>query len=80
MSNYIKPTISLVSTASGARGVASCQTQLSRADTELILSIVGTDIDKAFATGEACVVPVPFEGYCKFTSTEYVNGTQVCSS
>lgn len=80
MRNYIKPTISLASTASGARSVASCENQLSRKDTELILSLLGGDLTNAFATGDGCAAVVPIEGYCKFTSSEFVNGTQVFSS
>lgn len=81
MSNYIKPTISLVSTASGVRGVASCQTQLSKQDSEMILQLFGiTDINNAFGTTEGCTVMVPDTfGYCKFTSGDLGNA-QIFSS
>ena len=66
MSNYVKPAIKLA-TADGVHLPGSCNA--SSADMELIQSIVGVEnIEMAFGSKEGCTIP--FDMYCKFTSTE----------
>lgn len=74
MNDYIKPTIKLASAAS-PRGVSSCGT--TKEDMELIQSIIGgADASNTFGVGEDCLIQVPLEMYCKFTSTE-MGATQI---
>lgn len=68
MNDYIKPTIKLASAAS-PRGISSCSTTAD--DMELIQSVIGgADASNTFGMGEDCLIQVPLEMYCKFTSTE----------
>ena len=68
MNDYIKPVIKLAVT--DARGkTVSCST--TESDMDLIQSIVGgASANDTFGLGEACLIEVPLEMYCKFTSTE----------
>ena len=68
MNNYVKPVIKLAST--GARGsTISCST--TESDMDLIQSIVGgASANDTFGYGEACVIKIPLDMFCKFTSTE----------
>ncbi|MEE1012199.1 MAG: hypothetical protein U0L11_09250 [Acutalibacteraceae bacterium] len=68
MNNYVKPVIKLAST--GARAAAgTCNT--TGADRELIQSIIGgADANNTFGMGEECLIQIPLDMYCKFTSTE----------
>lgn len=67
MKNYVKPTFILAATAAGKP--SSC---LAQVDLELIADFLGEgfDADKIFGEDEACVIGIPSEYYCKFTSVE----------
>ena len=68
MKNYVKPTIKLATI--GADGsTVSCST--TESDMDLIQSIVGgANANDTFGMGEACLIEVPLDMYCKFTSAE----------
>ena len=67
MSNYMKPTISLVAAISNTGTSAACTT--TSEDMDLIKDITGiTDVNQFFGIGESCAVEI--EMYCKFTSVE----------
>lgn len=69
MDNYIKPSIKLVADAGAKASTGSCGT--SGEDMQLIQSIVGgADMNNTFGMGESCLIEVPLEMFCKFTSTE----------
>lgn len=66
MNNYVKPAIKLA-TVDGVHMPGTCQTTSS--DMELIQSIVGAEnMENVFGSKEGCAIP--FDMYCKFTSTE----------
>lgn len=68
MKNYVKPTIKLA-TVSANGSTVSCSTTGS--DMELIQSIVGgANANDTFGMGEACLIQLPLDMYCKFTSAE----------
>ena len=68
MNNYVKPTIKLAGVASRA-AAGTCSTTAT--DMELIQSIVGgADAANTFGMGEYCLIEVPLDKYCKFTSAE----------
>ena len=68
MNNYVKPVIKLAST--GARAAAGTFSTTG-ADMELIQSIIGgADANNTFGMGEDCLIQIPLDMYCKFTSTE----------
>lgn len=69
MSNYIKPTISLMGSEPMVASASSCTA--STADAKLIEQILkdmGITSEQAFGTSESCEVTIPIEGYCKFSS------------
>ena len=68
MKNYVKPTIKLATI--GADGsTISCST--TESDMELIQSIVGgANANDTFGMGESCLIELPLDMYCKFTSAE----------
>lgn len=69
MSNYSKPTLSLIALSSSSVP-ANCAN--STADAKEILEILkdmGYDLDKAFGSTEHCEQEVMFDDYCKFSST-----------
>lgn len=55
--------------STNSSSTSSCFT---KADMDLITSIIGPDINisTAFAMQEACVNQLPIDMYCKFTSAE----------
>ncbi len=70
MSNYIKPTISLLNVTTASAAASSCST--STPDAKEILALLkdmGYDESTAFNSLESCESPVVFEDYCKFTSS-----------
>lgn len=69
MNQYVKPIIKLAGTATNSSSAGSCYT---KADMELIASIVGQpiDVNTAFGINEACIDKLPIDIYCKFTSAE----------
>lgn len=68
MNNYIKPSIKLVAESGAKSSVSSCTMS---ADMDLIQSIIGgADANDTFGMGEACLIQIPLDMYCKFTSTE----------
>ena len=68
MNNYVKPTIKLAGVASRA-AAGSCST--TESDMDLIQSIIGgADANNTFGMGEECLIQIPLDMYCKFTSTE----------
>ncbi len=68
MNNYVKPTIKLAGVASNSLA-GSCST--TETDMDLIQSIIGgADANNTFGMGEDCLIQVPLDMYCKFTSTE----------
>ena len=68
MNKYIKPAIKLA-TADANGNTGSCGT--TAADMELIQSIVGgADAANTFGMGEPCLIEIPLDKYCKFTSAE----------
>ncbi len=71
MSKYIKPTISLVgNTGIATASASSCSASTADAKlVEQILKDMGITASQAFGTSENCQVPVPIEGYCKFSSS-----------
>lgn len=76
MSNYIKPTISLVASRTSGGAASSCST--SGADAKEIKDILismGYNMDLAFNAMENCAEPVMFEEYCKFSSSITVFGS-----
>lgn len=68
MKNYVKPTIKLATI--GADGsTVSCST--TESDMDLIQSIVGgANANDTFGMGESCLIELPLDMYCKFTSAE----------
>jgi hypothetical protein len=68
MKNYVKPTIKLATI--GADGsTISCST--TESDMNLIQSIVGgANANDTFGMGESCLIELPLDMYCKFTSAE----------
>ena len=69
MSNYTKPTISLISLNVTSAAASNCST--STADAEELKSIIDTmgfDINNVFASHEQCTEPIDFADYCKFSS------------
>lgn len=68
MNNYVKPVIKLATVAADGSTV-SCGT--TKSDMDLIQSIIGgADANNTFGMGESCLIEVPLDMYCKFTSTE----------
>lgn len=68
MKDYIKPTIKLAG-IDARSGTSSCST--TETDMDLIQSIVGgADANNTFGMGEECLIQIPLDMYCKFTSTE----------
>ena len=68
MKNYVKPVIKLAVTDSNGNTV-SCGT--TESDMELIQSIVGgANANDTFGLGESCLIELPLDMYCKFTSAE----------
>lgn len=69
MSQYTKPSIMFLAAGTNSASTTSCFT---KADMDLITSIIGPDIDisTAFGMNESCVNPLPIDMYCKFTSAE----------
>ncbi len=68
MNNYVKPVIKLATVASGGSAV-SCGT--TESDMQLIQSIVGgANANDTFGLGESCLIEIPLDMYCKFTSAE----------
>ncbi len=68
MNNYIKPAIKLATVDANGNTV-SCGT--TAADMELIQSIVGgANANDTFGMGEACLIEIPLDMYCKFTSAD----------
>lgn len=69
MNQYVKPIIKLAGTATNSSSAGSCYT---KADMELIASIIGQpiDVNTAFGINEACIDKLPIDIYCKFTSAE----------
>mgnify|MGYP003302596502 CR=1 FL=1 len=68
MKNYIKPVIKLAITEANGN-VVSCGT--TESDMELIQSIVGgANANDTFGLGEDCLIELPLDMYCKFTSAE----------
>lgn len=72
MSNYIKPTISLVGDAGIATVSASCSTSTTDAQMiKKILQMMGYPVssyEQAFGANEPCAIKLEIEGYCKFSS------------
>ena len=70
MSNYIKPTISLVASRTSGGAASSCSTSTTDAkEIKDILVSMGYNLDYAFNAVEGCTEPVMFEEYCKFSSS-----------
>ena len=68
MNNYVKPVIKLATVAADGSTV-SCGTTAS--DMELIQSIVGgANANDTFNSNESCLIDIPLDMYCKFTSAE----------
>lgn len=68
MNNYIKPVIKLATVDANGNTV-SCGTTAS--DMNLIQSIIGgANANDTFGMGESCLIEVPLDMYCKFTSAE----------
>ena len=70
MKDYLKPT--LVFAAASVGGASTCLEKLNKADLELIADILGEGYDpnQIFGMGEECLMPVPIDYYCKYTSVE----------
>lgn len=70
MSKYIKPTITLVGTATASGATSTCSS--STVDSEELKSILlsmGFDLTQVFNMVENCTQPAEmFEQYCKFSS------------
>ena len=71
MSNYIKPTISLVASRTSGGAASSCSTSTTDAKEIMdILVSMGYDPNNAFGTLEGCPEQVVlYEDYCKFSSS-----------
>ncbi|MBE6821306.1 MAG: hypothetical protein E7516_09690 [Ruminococcaceae bacterium] len=70
MSKYIKPTITLVGTATASGATSSCSSSTvdSKELVDILLSM-GFDLNAVFNTAEGCTQPADmFEQYCKFSS------------
>ncbi len=68
MNKYVKPVIKLATTDANGNTV-SCGT--TESDMKLIQSIVGgANANDTFGLGESCLIEIPLDMYCKFTSTE----------
>ncbi len=68
MNNYVKPVIKLAAVAADGSTV-SCGT--TESDMDLIQSIIGgANANDTFGMGESCLIEVPLDMYCKFTSAE----------
>lgn len=69
MSQYTKPSIMFLAAGTNTASTGSCFT---KADMDLITSIIGPGVDSSTAFGmqEACAVQLPIDMYCKFTSAE----------
>ena len=68
MNKYVKPIIKLAVTDANGKTV-SCST--TETDMDLIQSIVGgANANDTFGMGESCLIEVPLDMYCKFTSAE----------
>lgn len=76
MSNYIKPTISLVASGTSGGAASSCSTSSADAkEIKNILISMGYDLNTAFNALENCQDPVMLEEYCKFSSSITVFGS-----
>ena len=70
MSDYIKPSVMLVSAGALNAAASSCSTSSEDAkQIKDILISMGYDMNKAFGVVENCTEPVMFEEYCKFSSS-----------
>lgn len=68
MKNYVKPTIKLATIGADGNTI-SCST--TESDMDLIQSIVGgANANDTFGMGESCLIELPLDMYCKFTSAE----------
>ena len=68
MNKYVKPVIKLATTDANGNTI-SCGT--TESDMELIQSIVGgAEAGNTFNADESCLIEIPLDMYCKFTSAE----------
>ena len=70
MSNYVKPTISLMGSEPMVASASSCSASTADAEyvKKILLAMGYSDVTTAFSTNEFCENPVDIAGYCKFSS------------
>lgn len=70
MSNYIKPTISLMGSEPMVASASSCSASTADAEyvKKILLAMGYQDLSNAFSSQEPCTTKVDIAGYCKFSS------------
>lgn len=70
MSNYIKPTITLLNATTTTSATSSCSTSTTDAKELMeMLKDMGYNTENAFGVVESCTEMVTIDDYCKFSSS-----------